>query len=96
MEEFNSELDVELFRKRWDGDAGNGYTSSIEVSVKSYADGAPKVQIVRVNGRHHQSFYKPKIKLGRLTYWELRGVLPLLQEALTFLDSDKSPSYLEN
>jgi hypothetical protein len=72
---YDSSLDECLFTKSWDGDSGR-----LTVSVYSYNNGAKKLQITRENvvgeGELRLS------KLGRMTKDEVKGILPLIQEAV--------------
>ena len=72
---YDSSLDEKLFSKSWDNENGK-----IVVSVYSYNNGPNKLQIIReVKSREGQSNFA---KLGRLSKDELRGILPIIQEAL--------------
>lgn len=72
---YESSLDEQLFSKFWESDAGK-----IVVSVYSYNNGPKKVQITRELKDREGKF--TFVKLGRLSKEELKGVLPLIQEAL--------------
>ena len=80
MAGFDPSLDKSLFSESVDFDR-----SVITVSVMSYNEGIPKVQISRQNKRAdgELSF----AKLGRMTKDETEAVLPLLKKALEFMDS---------
>ncbi len=75
---YDSSLDVQLFSKSWESDAGK-----IVVSVYSYNNGPKKMQITReIKNREGKSNFA---KLGRLSKDELQGVLPLIEEALAIM-----------
>ena len=75
---YDSSLDECLFSKSWEGD-----TQRITVSVYSYNKGAKKVQITREN-KDQEGNYK-FVKLGRMNKQEAEEVIPLLQEALSYM-----------
>jgi len=75
---YDSSLDECLFSKSWEGD-----TQRITVSVYSYNKGAKKVQITREN-KDQEGNYK-FVKLGRMNKQEVEEVIPLLQEALSYM-----------
>ena len=71
---YDSGLDRQVFSKSWDTENGK-----IVVSVYSYNNGPNKLQITReVKDREGNVIFA---KLGRLSKEELRGILPLVQEA---------------
>ncbi len=73
---FDKSLDKELFgeTKEWEA-------TRIRVSVYSYNDGQPKLQISREN-RNMESGDWMFSKLGRMAKEEAEAVLPLMQKAL--------------
>ncbi|MBU2540771.1 MAG: hypothetical protein KJ593_02615 [Candidatus Omnitrophica bacterium] len=76
---YDSSLDESLFSKSWENDSGR-----LTVSVYSYNKGARKLQINRENRDPEGGFRFAK--LGRMTKAEAGAVVPLIQEALEFLD----------
>ena len=73
---YDSSLDEQIFSKAWEDEGGK-----IVVSVHSYNKGAKKLQIAReIKDRMGNAAFA---KLGRLSKEELKGILPLIQEALT-------------
>ncbi len=76
MAEFDKSLDVELFGEEVDFE-----TTKIRVSVMSYNEGRPKVQISRENFDANLEEWRWS-KLGRMTKEETLEVIPLLQKAL--------------
>ena len=71
---FNKELDKELFSENVELD-----NTKITVSVMSYNEGAPKIQISRENKIGEEYRFS---KLGRMSKKELESVLPLINKAL--------------
>lgn len=76
---YDSSLDERLFSKAWE--AG---TQRLTVSVHSYNKAAKKLQISRENKDDEDNF--KFAKLGRMTKEEIEAVLPLIQEALNYMD----------
>lgn len=76
---YDSSLDAKLFSKIWETE-----DVRLVVSVFSYNGGAKKLQISREN-KDAEGEYRFS-KLGRLTQEELKGILPLLQEAVGQMD----------
>ena len=76
---YDSNLDKQLFTKAFESEMGK-----IVVSVYSYNNGQKKLQLTRENASSEGEVRFAK--LGRLTKAEAQGVLPLMQEALTFMD----------
>ncbi|MDD4894488.1 MAG: hypothetical protein PHW54_04145 [Candidatus Omnitrophica bacterium] len=75
---YDSSLDEEVFSKSWEDEGGK-----IVVSVHSYNKGAKKLQIAReIKDRMGNAAFA---KLGRLSKEELKGILPLIQEALAVM-----------
>ncbi len=72
---YDSSLDEEIFSKAWEDEGGK-----IVVSVHSYNKGAKKLQISReIKDKVGNAAFA---KLGRLAREELKGILPLIHEAL--------------
>ncbi len=76
---YNSSLDESLFSKFWESE-----TERLTVSIHSYNKGPKKLQISREN-KDDQGEYR-FAKLGRMTKKEVEPLLPLIQEALNFMD----------
>jgi len=75
---YDSSLDEQIFSKDWEDEGGK-----IVVSVHSYNKGAKKLQIAReIKDRMGNAAFA---KLGRLSKEELKGILPLIQEALAVM-----------
>ena len=75
---YDSSLDEELYSKEWEDEGGK-----IVVSVHSYNKGPKKLQIAReIKDRMGNAAFA---KLGRLAKEELKGILPLIQEALAIM-----------
>jgi hypothetical protein len=74
---FDKNLDKELFSETVEF----GRTK-ITVSVFSYNDGTPKLQLSRENQAGEDYAFA---KLGRLTKEEAEKILPLMEKALTFM-----------
>jgi hypothetical protein len=72
---FDKNLDKELFGESVDFEA-----TKITVSVFSYNDGVPKLQISREN-RNAAGEYSFN-KLGRLTKDEITKIMPLIHKAM--------------
>jgi len=75
---YDSSLDEQLFSKPFETD-----TSKILVSVYSYNNGPKKLQMIREFKDRDGNF--AVAKLGRLSKEELKGILPLIQEALAIM-----------
>ncbi|MBW2978313.1 hypothetical protein KY331_05700 [Candidatus Woesearchaeota archaeon] len=73
---FDKNLDKELFSESVEFE-----TTKITVSVFSYNEGTPKIQISRQNKNQTSGEYNFS-KLGRMTKEEAQAVLPLIQKAL--------------
>jgi hypothetical protein len=76
MAGFDPSLDKELFSKKVEF-----ANTTIKVSVMSYNNGQPKLQLSRENAR--ESGEVSFAKLGRLTKQEAEAVLPIMQEAIS-------------
>ena len=76
---YDHNLDERLFSKCWETDS-----QRLTVSVYSYNKGAKKLQITRENRDMEGNFRFAK--LGRLAREEVASLLPLIQEALNFMD----------
>lgn len=76
---YDSELDKSLFSKFWES-----AEQRLTVSVYSYNQGPKKLQISRQN-KDEQGDFK-FFKLGRMTKEEIESLLPLLKEALSYMD----------
>ena len=74
MAGFDPELDKEIFRKEAVFDR-----SRIVVSIKSYNEGIPKVQLARDLKDQETGEFKWG-KLGRLSKEEIEAVIPMLEE----------------
>lgn len=72
---FDKSLDKELF-----GETIEFETTRVRVSVFSYNDGTPKLQISREN-RNQESGDWTFSKLGRMVKEEVEKVLPLMEKA---------------
>ncbi|MFT4312427.1 MAG: hypothetical protein ACMXYF_04320 [Candidatus Woesearchaeota archaeon] len=72
---FDKSLDAELF-----GETAEFETTKIRVSVYSYNNGQPKLQISRENLNPNSGEYT-FAKLGRMTSEEVTAILPLIQKA---------------
>jgi len=73
---FDKSLDKELF-----GETVKFETTKLRVSVFSYNDGTPKLQISREVLDQNTAEYKWS-KLGRMLKEEVEAVLPIMQKAL--------------
>ncbi len=76
---FDKNLDKELY-----SESVQFETSRITVSVFSYNEGTPKLQISRENLNPTSAEYS-FAKLGRLFKDEAEAILPLIQKALTHM-----------
>lgn len=76
MAGFDKSLDKELF-----GEEAKFETSKIRVSVMSYNEGTPKLQLSRENLNPEDGEYRWS-KLGRMTKQEVEAVKPLIEKAL--------------
>ena len=76
---YDSNLDECLFSKSCETES-----ERLSVGVYSYSKGTKKLQISREN-KGSQGDFK-FAKLGRMTKKELESLLPLLQEALNYMD----------
>jgi len=77
---FDKNLDKELFSKEVTFD-----TTKIVVSVYSYNDGTPKLQLSRLNLDQESGNFDRFAKLGRLLKEEAEAIIPLMQEAMSHL-----------
>jgi len=73
---FDKSLDKELF-----GETVKFETTKLRVSVFSYNDGTPKLQISREVLDQNTAEYKWS-KLGRMLKEEVEAVIPIMQKAL--------------
>ena len=76
---FDKNLDKQLF-----SETAEFETTKIAVSVFSYNEGVPKLQISRENLTPTTGEYRFS-KLGRMTKEEVQAVLPLIQKAVESL-----------
>ncbi len=76
---YDSELDKSLFSKSWES-----AEQRLTVSVYSYNQGPKKLQINRQNKNEQGDFRF--VKLGRMTKEEIESLLPLLKEAMSYMD----------
>ncbi len=76
---YDSELDKSLFSKSYES-----AEQRLTVSVYSYNQGPKKLQISRQNKDEEGDF--KFFKLGRMTKEEIESLLPLLKEALDYMD----------
>jgi predicted transcriptional regulator len=75
---YDSSLDEQLFSQSWEDEGGK-----IVVSIHSYNKGPKKLQIAReIKDRMGNAAFA---KLGRLSKEEIRGILPLIQEAIAIM-----------
>lgn len=76
MAGFDKSLDKEIFGKdiRFDN-------TKLRISVYSYNEGTPKVQINRENFDESSNEFR-WTKLGRLQKHEVEAIIPLLKEAI--------------
>ncbi|MBN1385993.1 hypothetical protein JW968_03370 [Candidatus Woesearchaeota archaeon] len=73
---FDKNLDKELF-----GETIEFETTKLRVSVFSYNDGAPKLQVSRENLQPSNGEWRFS-KLGRMTKEEAEKVVPVMQKAI--------------
>jgi len=79
MAGYDPSLDESLFSKSWETEA-----ERLTVSVYSYNKGTKKLQISRESqGASGELRFA---KLGRMIKEEVEGILPLIQEALNYMD----------
>lgn len=78
MPGFDKSLDKELFSKSVDFN-----NTRISVAVFCYNNGTPKLQISREN--KNQEGEATFARLGRLSKVEVEAILPLMEQAKTFL-----------
>ncbi len=76
---YNRYLDECLFSKSWETN-----TDRLTVSVYSYNKGAKKLQITRENKDSEGNFRF--VRLGRMSKEEINSILPIIQEALSYMD----------
>lgn len=76
---YDSSKDECLFSKSWEGE-----NDRLTVSVHSYNKGIKKLQISR-EGKDPQGDFR-FAKLGRMTKEETNSLLPLIQEAINFME----------
>ncbi|MBR9702695.1 hypothetical protein GOV10_01540 [Candidatus Woesearchaeota archaeon] len=76
---FDKSLDKELF-----GETISFEVTRLRVSVYSYNDGTPKLQISRENLDQNTAEWRWS-KMGRLVKEEVDSILPLIQKALEHL-----------
>ena len=76
---YDRSLDECLFTKSWETES-----QRLTVNVYSYNKGAKKLQITRENKDNQGNFRFAK--LGRMTKEEIEALLPLIQEAITYMD----------
>ncbi|MBU2561564.1 MAG: hypothetical protein KKD17_04650 [Nanoarchaeota archaeon] len=81
MAGFDSNLDKEI----WAEKAQVAENMSLKVSVMSYNDGLPKLQISRE--RTNKDGQPGFAKLGRMTLDEVKAVMPLMEKAKEHLHS---------
>lgn len=72
---YDENLDKELFSETADFE-----TTKIKVSVHSYNNGEPKLQLSRENLNPNSGEYRFS-KLGRLTKDEVEAIMPLMEKA---------------
>lgn len=77
MAGFDKSLDVEIF-----GEEANFETTKIRVSIMSYNEGQPKLQISRENLNPEDGEWRWS-KLGRMNKSESEAVLPLIEKAIS-------------
>ncbi len=75
---YDKNLDKELFR-----DEAEMENCKLTVSVFSYNEGTPKLQISRENKNKEGGY--GFAKLGRMTKEEVEAVLPLIEKARAYL-----------
>lgn len=76
MAGFDKSLDKEIF-----GEEAKFETTKIKISVMSYNEGTPKLQIARENLNPEDGEWRWS-KLGRMTKEESEAVLPLIEKAI--------------
>ena len=76
---YDPNLDKELFSESVDFE-----TTKITVSVHSYNDAEPKLQISRENRNQTTGDWR-FAKVGRLTKEEVEAVLPLINKAIKYM-----------
>ncbi len=76
MAGFDKSLDKEIF-----GEDAKFETTKIRVSIMSYNEGMPKLQISRENLNPDDGEWRWS-KLGRMTKDETTAVLPLIEKAI--------------
>jgi len=76
---YDRSLDECLFTKSWETES-----QRLTVNVYSYNKGVKKLQITRENKDNQGNFRFAK--LGRMTKEEIEALLPLIQEAITYMD----------
>ncbi|MEM3373947.1 MAG: hypothetical protein QXE31_01880 [Candidatus Woesearchaeota archaeon] len=74
---YDSSLDKVLFSESFE--IGN---SRISVSVYSYNNASPKLQISRENNENNEWKFT---KLGRLTKEETEKIMPIMEKALSYM-----------
>ncbi len=80
---FDKNLDKELF-----SETASFETTRIAVSVHSYNDGEPKLQLSRENLNPNSGEWRFS-KVGRMDREEVESVLPLMKKALESMDVKK-------
>mgnify|MGYP001126065074 CR=1 FL=1 len=76
---YDSSLDVFLFSKVLEADVDR-----LTVSVYSYNNGPKKLQFKR-EVKNNEGIFR-FAKLGRMTKKEIEGVMPFIQEAMSYMD----------
>ncbi|MFC1594177.1 hypothetical protein ACFL38_02500 [Candidatus Omnitrophota bacterium] len=76
---YDPSKDASLFSKAWETEEGR-----LTVGVHQYNQGMKKLQISRENKDPEGEFRFAK--MGRLTKEEAAAIIPLMQEALSFMD----------
>jgi hypothetical protein len=76
---YDPKLDECLFSKSWETEA-----QRLTVNIYSYNKGQKKLQILRENKDNQGNFRFAK--LGRMTKEEIESLLPIIQEALNYMD----------
>lgn len=79
---FDKSLDKELF-----SETAEFEVTRVTVSVFSYNEGTPKMQVSREN-RNMESGEFRFSKLGRMTKEEAEAVIPLMQKALPYMNQE--------
>ncbi len=79
MAGFDRSLDKEVF-----GEEIKFETTKIRVSVMSYNEGTPKLQLARENLNTDDGEWRWS-KLGRLTKEETEAVLPIIEKAVSHM-----------